>query len=325
MIEAVNLTKRYGDKTAVDNVSFTVEPGTVTGFLGPNGAGKSTTMRMIMGLDKPTSGKVTINGRPYRELSAPLCEVGALLDAKGLHGSRSARSHLRQLAASNGIPAKRVDEVLDITGLTSVAKKRVKGFSLGMGQRLGIAAALLGDPGVLLFDEPVNGLDPEGVKWVRDTCRRLAGEGRTVFISSHLMSEMALTADHLLVIGRGRILSSGPVDDVIASATTDRVRVASPQASRLAELMASHKLAARPVEPSVLETTATTAATIGEIAAKNGIVLHELTTIRASLEEAYLTLTNDSVEYRTDLTHQGVPQAQGQPVQQPARQSAPRR
>ena len=326
MIEALNLTKRYGDKTAVDNVSFTVEPGTVTGFLGPNGAGKSTTMRMIMGLDKPTNGKVTVNGRPYRELSAPLCEVGALLDAKGLHGSRSARSHLRQLAVSNGIPAKRVDEVLEITGLTSVAKKRVKGFSLGMGQRLGIAAALLGDPGVLLFDEPVNGLDPEGVKWVRDTCRRLAGEGRTVFISSHLMSEMAQTADQLLVIGRGRILSSGPVDDVIASATTDRVRVASPQASRLAELMASHKLAARPVEPSVLETTATTAATIGEIAAKNGIVLHELTTIRASLEEAYLTLTSDSVEYRTDLTHQGVPQAQGQPVQQPApRQSAPRR
>ena len=304
MIEAVNLTKRYGDKTAVDNVSFTVEPGTVTGFLGPNGAGKSTTMRMIMGLDKPTNGKVTVNGRPYRELSAPLCEVGALLDAKGLHGSRSARSHLRQLAASNGIPAKRVDEVLEITGLTSVAKKRVKGFSLGMGQRLGIAAALLGDPGVLLFDEPVNGLDPEGVKWVRDTCRRLAGEGRTVFISSHLMSEMALTADHLLVIGRGRILSSGPVDDVIASATTDRVRVASPQASRLAELMASHKLAARPVEPSVLETTATTAATIGEIAAKNGIVLHELTTIRASLEEAYMTLTSDSVEYRTDPASQ---------------------
>ena len=304
MIEAVNLTKRYGSKTAVDNISFTVEPGTVTGFLGPNGAGKSTTMRMIMGLDKPTGGKVTINGRPYRQLSAPLCEVGALLDAKGLHGSRSARNHLRQLAASNGIPAKRVDEVLDITGLTSVAKKRVKGFSLGMGQRLGIAAALLGDPGVLLFDEPVNGLDPEGVKWVRDTCRRLAGEGRTVFISSHLMSEMAQTADHLLVIGRGRILTAGPVDDVIASATTDRVRVASPQASRLAELMASHKLAARPVEPSVLETTATTAATIGELAAQGGIVLHELTTIHASLEEAYMTLTSDSVEYRADPTSQ---------------------
>ena len=305
MIEAVNLTKRYGKKTAVDNISFTVEPGTVTGFLGPNGAGKSTTMRMIMGLDKPTSGKVTINGRPYRQLSAPLCEVGALLDAKGLHGSRSARNHLRQLAASNGIPAKRVDEVLDITGLTSVAKKRVKGFSLGMGQRLGIAAALLGDPGVLLFDEPVNGLDPEGVKWVRETCRRLAGEGRTVFISSHLMSEMAQTADHLLVIGRGRILTAGPVDDIIASATTDRVRVASPQATQLAELMASRNLAARPVAPSVLETTDTTAAAIGELAAQSGIVLHELTTIHASLEEAYLTLTSDSVEYRTDPAHQG--------------------
>ena len=294
MIEAVNLTKRYGKKTAVDNISFTVEPGTVTGFLGPNGAGKSTTMRMIMGLDKPTSGKVTINGRPYRQLSAPLCEVGALLDAKGLHGSRSARSHLRQLAASNGIPAKRVDEVLDITGLTSVAKKRVKGFSLGMGQRLGIAAALLGDPGVLLFDEPVNGLDPEGVKWVRETCRRLAGEGRTVFISSHLMSEMAQTADHLLVIGRGRILTAGPVNDVIASATTDRVRVASPQATQLAELMASRNLAAQ-----------------------GGIVLHELTTIRASLEEAYMTLTSDSVEYRTD------PASQAQMQQAQVRQAVP--
>ena len=309
MIEAVNLTKRYGKKTAVDNISFTVEPGTVTGFLGPNGAGKSTTMRMIMGLDKPTSGKVTINGRPYRQLSAPLCEVGALLDAKGLHGSRSARNHLRQLAASNGIPAKRVDEVLDITGLTSVAKKRVKGFSLGMGQRLGIAAALLGDPGVLLFDEPVNGLDPEGVKWVRETCRRLAGEGRTVFISSHLMSEMAS--------GRGRILTAGPVDDVIASATTDRVRVASPQATELAELMASRNLAARPVAPNVLETTATTAATIGELAAQGGIVLHELTTIHASLEEAYMTLTSDSVEYRTD------PASQAQMQQAQVRQAVP--
>ena len=319
MIEAVNLTKRYGHKTAVDNISFTVKPGTVTGFLGPNGAGKSTTMRMIMGLDKPTSGKVTVNGHPYRDLSAPLCEVGALLDAKGLHGSRNARNHLRQLAASNGIPAKRVDEVLDITGLTSVAKKRVKGFSLGMGQRLGIAAALLGDPGVLLFDEPVNGLDPEGVKWVRETCRRLAGEGRTVFISSHLMSEMAQTADQLLVIGRGRILSAGPVDDVIASATTDRVRVASPQATQLAELMAARNLAARPVGPSVLETTATTAAAIGELAAQGGIVLHELTTIHASLEEAYLTLTSDSVEYRTDPAHQLAPQ----PLDQAARQSRP--
>ena len=304
MIEAVNLTKQYGAKTAVDHVSFTVEPGTVTGFLGPNGAGKSTTMRMIMGLDRPTTGSVTVNGRPYRELSAPLCEVGALLDAKGLHGSRSARAHLRQLAASNGISTTRVDEVLELTGLTNVAKKRVKGFSLGMGQRLGMAAALLGDPGVLIFDEPVNGLDPEGVKWVRETCRRLASEGRTVFISSHLMSEMAQTADHLIVIGRGRILTSGPVDQVIASATTDKVRVASPQATQLAELLARQGLSTTAVSPSVLETTNANAATIGEAAASAGIVLHELTTIRASLEDAYLTLTSDSVEYRTDPASQ---------------------
>ena len=290
MIEAVNLTKQYGDKVAVDHISFTVEPGTVTGFLGPNGAGKSTTMRMIMGLDKPTTGSVKVNGRPYRKLTAPLCEVGALLDAKGLHGSRSARAHLRQLAVSNGIPVKRVDEVLEITGLTDVAKKRVKGFSLGMGQRLGMAAALLGDPQTLLFDEPVNGLDPEGVIWVRQTCRRLADEGRTVFISSHLMSEMSQTADHLLVIGRGRILTQGPVDSVIASATTDKVRVASPQATQLA-------------------------ATIGEAAASAGIVLHELTTIRASLEDAYMTLTSNSVEYRTDGASHA--DSAGQPAQSP--------
>lgn len=195
MIEAVNLTKRYGSKTAVDNISFTVEPGTVTGFLGPNGAGKSTTMRMIMGLDKPTTGTVTVAGKKYKDLNAPLCTVGALLDAKGLHGSQTARTHLTQLAVSNGIPVNRVDKVLDMTGLTSVAKKRVKGFSLGMGQRLGIAAALLGDPDILIFDEPVNGLDPEGVIWVRQICRSLAAEGRIVFISSHLMGEMAQTAE----------------------------------------------------------------------------------------------------------------------------------
>ena len=302
MIEASGLTKRYGAKTAVDRISFTIEPGTVTGFLGPNGAGKSTTMRLIMGLDKPTEGSVKINGRSYQDLTAPLCEVGALLDAKGLHGSRTARAHLTQLAVSNGIPTRRVDEVLDITGLTPVAKKRVKGFSLGMGQRLGMAAALLGDPGVLIFDEPVNGLDPEGVKWVRETCRHLASEGRTVFISSHLMSEMSQTADHLIVIGQGRILTSGPVDQVIASATTDRVRVASPQAARLAELLARQGLSATAVSPNVLETTNANAATIGEAAASAGIVLHELTTIRASLEDAYLALTSDSVEYRTDAS-----------------------
>ncbi|MBO3725142.1 ABC transporter ATP-binding protein [Actinomyces bowdenii] len=299
MIEAVDLTKHYGSKVAVDHISFTVEPGTVTGFLGPNGAGKSTTMRMIMGLDKPTAGRVTVNGRPYRDLAAPLCEVGALLDAKGLHGSRTARAHLTQLAVSNGIPTSRVDQVLELTGLTSVAKKRVKGFSLGMGQRLGIAAALLGDPQVLIFDEPVNGLDPEGVKWVRETCRNLAAEGRTIFISSHLMSEMAQTADHLIVIGRGRILTSGPVNDVIASATTSRVRIASPQATALAQELARRGIEATALEPGVLQTTTAPAATIGEVAASTGIILHELTTLSASLEEAYLNLTGDEVEYTT--------------------------
>ena len=267
MIEASGLTKRYGAKTAVDHVSFAIEPGTVTGFLGPNGAGKSTTMRLIMGLDKPTEGSVKINGRSYQDLTAPLCEVGALLDAKGLHGSRTARAHLTQLAVSNGIPTRRVDEVLDITGLTSVAKKRVKGFSLGMGQRLGIAAALLGDPKILIFDEPVNGLDPEGVKWVRETCRRLAREGRTVFISSHLMSEMAQTADHLIVIGRGRILTSGPVDEVIGSVTSDVVRVTSPTAASLARALQGAGIAVDLKDAATLTTTEAPAARIGEIAA----------------------------------------------------------
>ena len=314
MIEASGLTKRYGAKTAVDHISFAIEPGTVTGFLGPNGAGKSTTMRLIMGLDKPTEGSVKINGRSYQDLTAPLCEVGALLDAKGLHGSRTARAHLTQLAVSNGIPTRRVDEVLDITGLTSVAKKRVKGFSLGMGQRLGIAAALLGDPRILIFDEPVNGLDPEGVKWVRETCRRLAGEGRTVFISSHLMSEMAQTADHLIVIGRGRILTSGPVDEVIGSVTSDVVRVTSPAAASLARALQDAGIAVELKDAATLTTTEAPAARIGEIAAANGVVLHELTTVRASLEEAYLELTGSEVEYTTGPG--------GRPAPVPARQSA---
>ena len=269
MIEARGLTKRYGDKVAVDNISFTVEPGTVTGFLGPNGAGKSTTMRMIMGLDKPTTGTVTVAGKKYKDLNAPLCTVGALLDAKGLHGSQTARTHLTQLAVSNGIPVNRVDKVLDMTGLTSVAKKRVKGFSLGMGQRLGIAAALLGDPDILIFDEPVNGLDP--------------------------------TADRLIVIGRGRILSTGPVTDVIASATCDTVRVASPQATDLADLLASQRIAVETPERGVLTLTAAPAARIGELAAAHGIVLHELTTIKASLEDAYLELTGGNTEYNTSI------------------------
>ncbi|SPT53150.1 Uncharacterized ABC transporter ATP-binding protein YbhF [Actinomyces bovis] len=307
MIEAVDLTKHYGSKVAVDHISFTVQPGTVTGFLGPNGAGKSTTMRMIMDLDTPTSGSVKVNGRPYRALKAPLCEVGALLDAKGLHGSRSARAHLTQLAVSNGIPTRRVGEVLEITGLTSVAKKRVKDFSLGMGQRLGMAAAMLGDPQVLIFDEPVNGLDPEGVKWVRETCRDLAAQGRTVFISSHLMSEMALTADHLLVIGRGRILTQGPVADVISSATTDRVRVASPNATDLASALAARNIQATVTGPGVMETTAASAAQVGEAAAAAGVVLHELTTVKSSLEEAYLELTAGEVEYTTGRVGEPTP------------------
>lgn len=301
MIEARGLTKRYGDKVAVDNISFTVEPGTVTGFLGPNGAGKSTTMRMIMGLDKPTTGTVTVAGKKYKDLNAPLCTVGALLDAKGLHGSQTARTHLTQLAVSNGIPVNRVDKVLDMTGLTSVSKKRVKGFSLGMGQRLGIAAALLGDPDILIFDEPVNGLDPEGVIWVRQICRSLAAEGRIVFISSHLMGEMAQTADRLIVIGRGRILSTGLVTDVIASATCDTVRVASPQATDLADLLASQRIAVETPERGVLTLTAAPAARIGELAAAHGIVLHELTTIKASLEDAYLELTGGNTEYNTTI------------------------
>lgn len=317
MIQARHLTKRYGNKVAVNDISFDVHPGKVTGFLGPNGAGKSTTMRMIMGLDRPTSGAVRVNGRPYRDLAAPLTEVGALLDAKGLHGSRTARAHLKQLALSNGIPTRRVDEVLEFTGLSAVANKRVKGFSLGMGQRLGIAAALLGDPEVLIFDEPVNGLDPEGVIWVRETCRQLASEGRTVFISSHLMSEMSQTADELIVIGRGRIITTGPVDSVIENTISDRVRVASPQASTLAQLLQQQGWQVSPVEPSVLETTATDAIHVGELAAANGIVLHELTTIKASLEDAYLELTGDAVEYRAGAGAH-LPQ---QPPQGPAGQN----
>lgn len=314
MIEAVELTKRFGDKTAVDRVSFTAEPGTVTGFLGPNGAGKSTTMRMIMGLDRPSGGSVRVNGRAYRDLAAPLCEVGALLDAKGMHGSRSARAHLTQLAVSNGIPTRRVNEVLEMTGLTSVARKRVKGFSLGMGQRLGIAAAMLGDPGVLVLDEPVNGLDPEGVKWVRETCRALASQGRTVFISSHLMSEMAQTADQLLVIARGRILARGPVNEIIAQATSDVVRVVSPQADTLARALASRGVETSSPSPGTLTTTAAPAHKVGDIAAAAGVTLHELTTQHASLEEAYLTLTSDETEYTTG-------QATG--PSDPTRQQAP--
>lgn len=299
MIEAQALTKRYGDKTAVDGITFTVQPGKVTGFLGPNGAGKSTTMRMIMGLDRPTKGSVTVNGRPYEKFGSPLTEVGALLEAKAVHTGRSARNHLRALAATHGIPDKRVDEVIEMTGLQQVAKRRVGGFSLGMGQRLGIAVALLGDPRTLILDEPVNGLDPEGVLWVRNLVKYLASEGRTVFLSSHLMSEMALTADHLIVIGRGRIIADGPVSEVIAQATTTTVRVRSPHAARIAELIAAPDVQVTTTEPGLLTVHGVDAPAIGEAAAREGLVLHELTPVQGSLEEAYMSLTSEAVEYHS--------------------------
>ena len=297
MIEAHGLTKRYGAKLALDDVSFTVRPGLVTGFLGPNGAGKSTTMRMIVGLDRPTAGSVTVNGRRYADHTAPLHEVGVLLDAKAVHSGRSAADHLLAMAATHGIGRSRVKEVIALTGLESVAKKRVGGFSLGMGQRLGIAAALLGDPATVILDEPVNGLDPEGVVWVRTLARHLAGEGRTVFLSSHLMSEMAQTADHLIVLGRGRVLADSPVSDVIAQASGEAVRVRSPRADDLVRLAQTHDVAVTPVEPGLVELRGITAERVGELAASSGIVLHELTPLVRSLEDAYMTLTQDSVDY----------------------------
>ncbi|MCP2031540.1 ABC-2 type transport system ATP-binding protein [Okibacterium sp. HSC-33S16] len=299
MIEAHTLTKTYGSKTAVNDITFTVRPGAVTGFLGPNGAGKSTTMRMIVGLDRPTAGRVTVNGKLYADHSSPLHEVGALLDAKAVHTGRSAENHLLALAATHRIPKRRVSEVIELTGLESVARKRVGGFSLGMGQRLGIAAALLGDPQTLILDEPINGLDPEGVRWVRSLVRGLAAEGRTVLLSSHLMSEMAVTADHLIVLGKGRVIANAPVAEVIGGATRVSVRVRSPQASVLASTLASPEVTVTHVEHDLLTVTGITAESVGDRAARAGIALHELTPITASLEEAYLQLTNDDVEYRT--------------------------
>jgi ABC-2 type transport system ATP-binding protein len=299
MIEAHNLTKTYGPKTAVNDITFTVRPGIVTGFLGPNGAGKSTTMRMIVGLDRPTTGRVTVNGRAYASHTSPLHEVGALLDAKAVHTGRSAENHLLALAATHHIPQRRVREVIELTGLESVARKRVGGFSLGMGQRLGIAAALLGDPQTLILDEPINGLDPEGVRWVRSLVRGLAAEGRTVLLSSHLMSEMAVTADHLIVLGKGRVIADAAVGDVIGGAQQASVRVRSPQASALANALASPDVTVTHVEHDLLTVTGLDAGTVGNLAARGGIVLHELTPLTASLEEAYLQLTNDDVEYRT--------------------------
>ncbi|ROS23002.1 ABC transporter ATP-binding protein [Cellulomonas sp. PhB150] len=300
MIEAQGLTKRYGEKTAVNGISFTVQPGKVTGFLGPNGAGKSTTMRMIMGLDKPSAGTVTVNGAAYATFRSPLTEVGALLEAKAVHTGRSARNHLRALAATHGIPDKRVDEVIEMTGLTAVAKRRVGGFSLGMGQRLGIASALLGDPRTLILDEPVNGLDPEGVLWVRNLVKYLAGEGRTVFLSSHLMTEMALTADHLIVIGRGHIIADGPVDEIIARSTKATVRVRTPHPDQLAAALVGPEVTVTPKDGGLLEVFGATAEQIGDAAAAAHLTLHELTPLSGSLEEAYMSLTADEVEYRSD-------------------------
>jgi ABC-2 type transport system ATP-binding protein len=299
MIQAQSLTKRYGDKTAVDAVDFTVRPGRVTGFLGPNGAGKSTTMRMIVGLDRPSAGSVTVNGKHYREHAAPLREVGVLLDAKAIHTGRSAYNHLLAMAATHSIPASRVKQVIELTGLESVARKRVGGFSLGMGQRLGIAAALLGDPATLILDEPVNGLDPEGVQWVRQLVRHLASEGRTIMLSSHLMSEMAVTADHLIVLGRGRVIADAPVADLIGAANRNTVRVRTPYAPELAALFQSPDITVTRSGADLLEISGVAAADIGNQAARAGIALHELTPISASLEEAYMALTKNDVEYRT--------------------------
>jgi ABC-2 type transport system ATP-binding protein len=307
MIEAHDLTKRYGDKTAVDGVTFTVRPGKVTGFLGPNGAGKSTTMRMIVGLDRPTRGTVTVQGKPYAAHRAPLREVGVLLDASAVHSGRSAYHHLLAMAATHRIPRSRVQEVISMTGLEQVAHRRVGGFSLGMGQRLGLAAALLGDPHTLILDEPVNGLDPEGVKWVRTLVRHLAGEGRTVFISSHLMSEMAQTADHLLVIGRGRILTDGPLEEVLTNATRPTVRVVTPAATELVPLLTAIGATVSSTAPGHLHVTDLPSSRIGELAAERGIPLHELTPSQASLEDAYLSLTRDSVEYRSESVPEGAP------------------
>ncbi len=305
MIQVEHLTKRYGSTTAVDDVTFTVRPGQVTGFLGPNGAGKSTTMRMIVGLDRPSAGRVTVGGIHYSEHRAPLHEVGALLEAGSVHPGRSAYNHLLALGATHGIGTTRVREVIALAGLEKVARKRVGGFSLGMGQRLGIATALLGDPQIVMLDEPVNGLDPEGVLWVRTLVRQLAAEGRTVFLSSHLMSEMAQTADHVIVLGRGKVIADAPIQDIIDRASRGAVSVRSPEASTLAQLLRAADTTVTLTESGVLEVVGRTSEEIGEIAAGAGIVLHQLTSVQSSLEDAYLQLTAGAVEYHAATpTHQ---------------------
>ncbi|MFD9702691.1 ABC transporter ATP-binding protein [Lentzea sp. NPDC059081] len=301
MIEAIGLTKRYGRTVAVDDLSFTVQPGRVTGFLGPNGAGKSTTMRMMLGLDRPTAGRVLIDGKPYTALNRPLQTVGALLDAKWVHPNRSARAHLKWLAVSNGLPKSRVDAVLEAVGLTQVAGKNAGGFSLGMSQRLGIAAALLGDPKVLLFDEPVNGLDPEGILWIRTFMQNLAAEGRTVLVSSHLLSEMALTASDLVVIGRGKLITQSSTQEFIDRSTGNTVLVRSPQLSKLGPLLVDKGFTVRDSADGALSVSGATSDQIGDIAAANGVVLHELSPQRGSLEEAFMQLTGDAVEYHAEI------------------------
>jgi ABC-2 type transport system ATP-binding protein len=308
MIEAHDLTKRYGDKSAVHDLTFTVLPGIVTGFLGPNGAGKSTTMRMILGLDAPTSGGVTVNGKSYADHRAPLREVGAMLEARAVHTGRSARNHLLAMAATTGIGRRRVDEVIDLVGLRDVADRRAGQFSLGMGQRLGIASALLGDPATVILDEPVNGLDPEGILWIRNLLKQLAAEGRTVFVSSHLMSEMALTAEHLIVVGRGRLIRDVPVAEFIASASSNSVRVRTPDPIRLRGLLTGETVTVSSSAEGQLDVTGLTTDEIGLRAAAAGIALLELSPVQASLEQAFMELTADAVEYRSfGPDREGVP------------------
>jgi len=303
VIVAEALTKDYGDKRAVDDLSFTVRPGIVTGFLGPNGSGKSTTMRLILGLDAPTSGRVRVNGKAYRDHPAPLHEVGALLEARSVHTGRSAYNHLVALAQTHGIPKSRVDDLIDLVGLRDVARKRAGQFSLGMGQRLGIASALLGDPDTVILDEPVNGLDPEGIHWIRNLLRGLAGEGRTVFVSSHLMSEMALTADHLVVIGRGRLIADTSVDQFIDMASAKRIRVRTPELNRLHSLLGSDRATLGP-ESDALEVHGLSSEQVGDLAFRHGIPIHELTPQQASLEEAFMNLTTDAVEFASERSSQ---------------------
>jgi ABC-2 type transport system ATP-binding protein len=310
MIEARGLTKRYGETVAVDGLSFTVEPGKITGFLGPNGAGKTTTMRLILGLDRPSAGSVTVNGKPFGQAAYPMREVGALLDAKAVHGGRSAYSHLLCLAETNNLPRRRVNEVLALVGLDEVARKRSRGFSLGMGQRLGIAAALLGNPAILMFDEPVNGLDPEGILWIRNLMKALAAEGRTIFVSSHLMSEMENTADHLLVIGRGRLIADCPVAEFIAANSRQSVRVRTPQPSALAAAVGEAGGTVREDGNGLMTVQGLDVRQVGDLAFDSGVRLHELAPAQASLEQAFMEMTANSVQF-----HAGVP---GGPGLQPA-------